>query len=402
MSEHNRTTVNQGGSGSSLDDLLANPFGENKSNSNELTKTASADANELTKAEEQQGKRLIDTLPEDSKARALDIARQIDPANHQAITAYGTEAQSKLLNFSHAMLDHVQSKDVGAIGDILKDLMQRLQQTNPEELQAGKKGLLSRMFGRLSRSINETLSKYQKIGAQVDRISVKLNQSKQILVEDIQMLEKLYEQNKDYFQALNIYIAAAQVRLEELYSRDLPALKQKAEASQDQMAYQDVNDMVQFARRLEKRVHDLELSRQITIQSAPQIRLIQNTNQALTEKIQSSIMTAIPLWKNQIAIALTLFRQRQALEAQKQVSDTTNELLLKNSEMLKTNTLEAARESERGLVDIETLKKTHANLIATIEETMTIQQEGRTKRQQAEQEFIALENELKQKLLELK
>lgn len=402
MSERKTDSLTEFDTGSSLDDLLANPFGESNSGSNELAKV---ETNELAKQEhgaEAPAKRLIDTLPEESKQRAMELAHQIDPANHQAITAYGTEAQSKLLNFSHVMLDHVQSKDVGAIGDILKDLMLRLQQTNPDELHIEKKGFLSRMFNRISRSINETLSKYQKIGAQVDRISVKLNHSKQILVQDIQMLEKLYEQNKDYFHALNIYIAAAQVKLDELHTKEIPALKQKAQQSQDQMAYQDVNDMVQFANRLEKRVHDLELSRQITIQSAPQIRLIQNTNQALTEKIQSSIMTAIPLWKNQIAIALTLFRQRQALEAQKQVSDTTNELLLKNSEMLKTNTIETARENERGLVDIETLKKTHANLISTIEETMTIQQEGRLKRQEAEKEFQALENELKQKLLEFK
>lgn len=168
------------------------------------------------------------------------------------------------------------------------------------------------------------------------------------------------------------------------------------------MAVQDVNDMIQFADRLEKRLHDLKLSRQITIQSAPQIRLIQNTNQALAEKIQSSIMTAIPLWKNQIAIALTLIRQRSAVEAQKQVSKTTNDLLLKNAEMLKQNTLETARENERGLVDIETLKKTQENLVSTLEETLRIQQEGRAKRYQAEQELMTMENELKQKLLNLK
>ena len=174
------------------------------------------------------------------------------------------------------------------------------------------------------------------------------------------------------------------------------------EQSSDQMKVQEVNDMVQFADRLDKRLYDLKLSREITIQSAPQIRLIQNTNQALVEKIQSSILTAIPLWKNQVAIALTLIRQRHALEAQKQVSKTTNELLLKNAEMLKTNTIETAKENERGLVDIETLKKTQENLISTLEETMKIQQEGRAKRRQAEQELSSMENELKQKLLDMK
>ena len=246
------------------------------------------------------------------------------------------------------------------------------------------------------------LSKYQKTGAQIDRISVKLDRSKNILLSDIVILEKLYETNKEYFQALNVYIAAGEIKLEEIHEKTIPELKKSAESSNDQMKFQEVNDMLQFAERLDKRLHDLKLSREITIQSAPQIRLIQNTNQALVEKIQSSIMTAIPLWKNQVAIALTLIRQRHAVEAQKQVSKTTNDLLLKNSEMLKTNTIETAKENERGLVDIETLKKTQANLISTLEETMRIQEEGRHKRRQAEQELASMENELKQKLLEIK
>ncbi len=388
MSEENKRAIPFEKPDDSLEDLLANPFGEQ-------------DRAEETRGE-QPPKRMIDVLPEEHRQKALQLAKQIDPENHEAITAYGTEAQSKLLNFSHAMLDHVQKKDLGPIGDILKDLMKKLEQTNPDELQRERKNVLARWFGKISGSINETLSKYQKVGAQVDRISVKLEHAKKGLVDDIHVLEKLYEQNKEYFQALNVYIAAAQVKLEELNTKVIPALKQKAEASGDQMAYQEVNDMVQFANRLEKRVHDLEVSRQVTIQSAPQIRLIQHTNQALAEKIQSSIMTAIPLWKNQIAIALTLFRQKQAVEAQRQVSDTTNELLIKNSEMLKANTVATAKENERGLVDMETLQQTQANLISTLEETIAIQQEGRAKRRQAEQALLALENELKQKLIELK
>ena len=212
----------------------------------------------------------------------------------------------------------------------------------------------------------------------------------------------MYEKNKEYFLALNIYIAAGELKLEELQTKIIPDLQKKAEQTGDQIMYQEVNDMMQFANRLEKRVHDLKLSRQITIQAAPQIRMIQNTNQTLVEKIQTSINTAIPLWKNQIAIALTLLRQQKAVEAQKQVSKTTNELLLKNSEMLKTNAIEAAKENERGLVDIETLKKTQENLVSTLEETLRIQAEGRAKRRQAETELVAMEDQLKQKLLELK
>ncbi len=216
------------------------------------------------------------------------------------------------------------------------------------------------------------------------------------------MLERLYEKNKEYYEALNVYIAAGQLKLEELKHQTIPELKEKSKTEHHHMAVQDVNDMIQFADRLEKRVYDLTLSRQITLQSAPQIRLIQHTNQVLAEKIQSSIMTAIPLWKNQVAIALTLLRQRRAVEAQKKVSATTNELLLKNAEMLKANTIETAKENERGFIDIETLKQVQDNLIGTLEETLKIQEEGRSKRLQAEEEIRAMEDGLKAKLLDMK
>ncbi|OZU88080.1 toxic anion resistance protein [Virgibacillus indicus] len=375
-----------------IDDLLSNPFGKTEID-------ASLNDSEPQKDKPQ---KVIDILPEESRQKAIHLADQIDPSDSQSITAYGTEAQSKLLNFSHSMLDHVQNKDVGEIGDILKNLMKKLEQVNPEELQPEKRGIFSRMFGRISSSVNEILSKYQKTGAQIDRVSVKLERSKDALITDNGMLDQMFDKNRDYFDALNIYIAAGEVKLQELETKTIPELKDKAEASQNQMVYQEVNDMLQFAERLDKRMHDLKLSRQITMQSAPQIRLIQNTNQALVEKIQASILTAIPLWKNQVAIALTLLRQRNAVEAQKQVSKTTNDLLLKNAEMLKSNTIETVKENERGLVDIDTLKKTQEHLVSTIEETLRIQTEGREKRNQAEQELIGMEDELKQKMLEFK
>lgn len=386
MSE-NPTSPNQ--STNLMDDLLSNPFGEQ-----ELL-------NEGTNQETKPVK-LIDALPAENREKAYQLAKQINPKDHQAMLSYGTPAQAKLLTFSHSMLEHVQKKDLGEVGDIISDLMKKLNEVSPDELKPGKQSFFGKLFGKLSGSIQEVLSKYQKTGAQIDRISVKLERSKNGLLSDINVLEKLYEANKEYFQALNVYIAAGELKLEELYGTTIPELQRAVEQSNDQMKVQEVNDMLQFADRLDKRLHDLKLSREITIQSAPQIRLIQNTNQALVEKIQSSIMTAIPLWKNQVTIALTLIRQRHALEAQKQVSKTTNDLLLKNAEMLKTNTIETARENERGLVDIETLKKTQQNLISTLEETMKIQQEGRLKRRQAEQELATMENELKQKLLEIK
>ncbi|MGG6358131.1 toxic anion resistance protein [Peribacillus frigoritolerans] len=389
MNNNDPNLLNKTNNASLIDDLLANPF----DGVQELEKVSSHEAKPV---------KLIDVIPEENRAKAYQLAEQIDPTNHQAMISYGTPAQSKLLTFSNSMLEHVQKKDVGEVGSIINDLMKKLNELSPDELKPDKPSFFARMFGKLSGSVQEVLSKYQKTGAQIDRISVKLDRSKNILLSDIVILEKLYETNKEYFQALNVYIAAGEIKLEEIHEKTIPELRKSAESSNDQMKFQEVNDMLQFAERLDKRLHDLKLSREITIQSAPQIRLIQNTNQALVEKIQSSIMTAIPLWKNQVAIALTLIRQRHAVEAQKQVSKTTNDLLLKNSEMLKTNTIETAKENERGLVDIETLKKTQANLISTLEETMRIQEEGRHKRRQAEQELASMENELKQKLLEIK
>lgn len=374
----------------SLDDLLSNPFGDN------LNQTV-----EVRQDTEQKPQRLVDVLPQENRERAFQLAQQIDPTDHKSMMMYGTQAQSKLMSFSHVMLDQVQKKDIGEVGDILSDLMKRLESVKPDGLES-KQNIVSRLFGKIQSSIQETLTKYQKTSSQIDRIAVQLTHSKNALLNDVSMLEQLYEKNKDYFHALNIYIAAAELKIAELNDVTIPELRKQAEATGDQMAVQEVNDMMQFVDRLEKRMHDLQLSRQITIQSAPQIRLIQNTNQTLAEKIQSSIMTAIPLWKNQVAITLALLRQKSAVDAQNQVAKTTNELLLKNSEMLKVNTIETAKANERGLVDIETLKKTQDNLITALEETMRIQAEGRIKRQQAQIELTSMEEDLKQKLLNLK
>ncbi|WP_316273851.1 toxic anion resistance protein [Bacillus halotolerans] len=374
-----------------IDGLLADPFGD--------IEIPKGEAVEL----EKQSVRLVDVLPEENKEKAYQLAEQIDHNKMNSIVLYGSQAQSKLLNFSHTMIDHVQKKDVGEIGEILGELMKKLEQVNPDELQSKKKGFLARMFGKVSHSLQEVLSKYQKTSVQIDRISLKLEHSKNALLSDNKLLEQLYDKNKEYFSALNVYIAAGELKLDGLRTKTIPEMKRQAESSEhNQMAVQEVNDLIQFADRLDKRVHDLLLSRQITIQSAPQIRLIQNTNQALAEKIQSSIVTAIPLWKNQVAIALTLLRQRNAVDAQQKVSDTTNELLLKNAELLKTNTIETVKANERGLVDIDTLKKVQESLISTLEETLTIQEEGRLKRRQAEEELMMMEGDLKQKLLAIK
>jgi len=375
----------------SIDDLLDNPF--------EIKEPLLPKEMQTESVQSNTPQRLIDRLTEEDRAKALILAEQIPVGNYEAILTYGANAQSELSRFSHQMLDHVQSNDIGPVGDVLKELMDRLGDIDPDDLSDKKQSALGRLFGKVSKSIQETMTKYQKLSTQIDRIGIQLEHSKRGLVEDVKMLDNLYEQNKTYFQALNVYIAAAEIKRDELTDQIIPKMRKEAELSNDQMAIQEVSDMVQFLDRLEKRLYDLQLSRQITIQSAPQIRMIQQTNQTLAEKIQASIMTSIPLWKNQIAIALTLNRQKKAVESQKLVTKTTNDLLLKNSEMLKINSIETAKENERGIIEIDTLKKTQENLIQTIEETLLIQADGRAKRKSAEIEIGRMEEELKQRLL---
>ncbi|GGH97437.1 toxic anion resistance protein [Mammaliicoccus vitulinus] len=380
-----------------FDDLIDDPF---KDSSNELA----AQKSEVT---EQQTKSDVTSTYEKSfsdedQRKINEIAKQIKPLDNDGLLLYGQQAQSKLSQFSHQMLTQVQSKDVGPIGSSLRNLMNKLKEVNPDELQKQNKSRLKRIFRRAERSVNEMFSKYQSVGAQVDRISVELQKSQNMLMKDAGLLDQLYEENKAYFDALNIYIAAAEKKRDELKQNDLVELENKVKSSNNQMDVQELADLQQYINRLEKRIYDLQLSRQITLQSAPQIRMIQNINQTLAEKIQSSILTSIPLWKNQMAIALTLLRQQGASEAQKKVTDTTNELLLKNSEMLKQNAVRTAEENERGIVDIETLKTTQTNIVDTIQETLRIQEDGTRKRQQAEQELQTLEQDLKTKLLQLK
>ncbi|KRL58509.1 toxic anion resistance protein [Latilactobacillus fuchuensis] len=345
------------------------------------------------------GEELLAKLSPEQQQQAQQMAEQLDSTDQQAVLNYGAHAQKKLGEFSQTMLNQVQSQETGEIGDALTSLMYRLNEADPDELRAEDHNVFKRMFGKIKKSVYEITAKYQKIGAQIDGIAVKLDKEKNALMRDNTTLETLYDKNKAYFDALNIYIAAAQLKIEALETTEIPAAMAKAENDNNQMIVQEVNDLNQFKNRLEKRTYDLELARQITLQQAPQIRLIQNTNQALAEKIQASINTAIPLWKNQVAIALTLLRQKDAVTAQRQVSETTNDLLKKNSAMLKISSIETAKENERGVVDIETLQKTQNDLVETLQETLKIQQEGHEKRQVAEKELNHMENDLRDHLL---
>lgn len=339
---------------------------------------------------------------DEDKKKIETISQQIKPLDHDGLLQFGTNLQQSMSQFSHQMLDEVQSKDMGPVGDSLNQLMGKLKSVNPNDLDPNKQSKLKRIFRRTKASINEVFSRMQSVSSQIDRITIQLDKHKGNLTKDVELLDGLYDQNKKYFDDVTLYIAAAQRKKQQIQSETIPELQEKAHNSGNQMDIQAVADMEQFVDRLDKRIYDLQLSRQIAIQTAPQIRMIQNVNQALAEKIQSSILTSIPLWKNQMAIALTLMRQRNAVSAQRAVTDTTNDLLTQNASMLKQNAIETATVNERGIVDIETLKTTQNDIIETIEQTLQIQQDGRQKRQAAEKELNGLENDLKQHLLSMR
>ena len=283
-----------------IDDLIQNPFLDPTHESSQKFDDLGVISNKVITNHQ-----LIQQLPEHRQQQARELAKQINEEDMQSIITYGANAQSQLKDFSNAMLEHIQVKDVTGIGDAIVDLMTQLQQNDPKELSA-RPNLLQKVFGKVKTSISETTLRYQQISTQIDRVAIRLERDQNELLNDNVMLESFYEKNRDYFEALNVYIAASEVKMQELQEKTIPAALEKAQASQDAMDIQKVNDLNQFLERLDKRTHDLRLTRQLTIQQAPQIRMIQNTNQLLAEKIQASIMTAIPLWENQITIALAL------------------------------------------------------------------------------------------------
>src|SRR5699024_6016786 len=377
----------------SVDDLIANPFQDATLANSPLEKLANTD--EETGMEQT----IYQQLSKDRQDQAKALSEKIDASDSQSIVSYGAMAQKQIGDFSHQIIAQVQNQDLDVVGEQLRELLARLNDTDPSQLTNQKQNRIQRWFKKQKASLYEMNAKYQKVGYQIDEIAGHLTRQKNGLLNDNLQLDSLYQQNLEFFEALNVYIAAAQIKAERLRQEEIPALKDQVTSEHDQMTIQKIADLEQFINRLEKRIYDLELTREITIQQAPQIRLIQNANQNLAEKIQSSIYTDIPLWKNQIAIQLSLYRQKDALDAQIAVTDTTNQLLTENSELLKQSSLETARQSERGVVDIETLKHSQQNLIDTITETMQIQEEGRAKRLQAEREMVQMENELKQHLL---
>lgn len=339
-----------------------------------------------------------DSMLSDAEKKVVnDFAEKIDITDSKQVLLYGTAAQKNIAKFSETALEKVKTKDLGEVGSTLSSLVVELKNNAPGQ-QPQKKGL----FGRAKVKKDELQAQYAKAETNVDNITAILEKHQVALMKDVAMFDQMFELNQQYYKELTMYIVAGKKKLEAVRAGELNDLRKKAEktgAAEDAQAY---NDMANLVERFEKKIADLELTRMISLQMGPQTRLLQNNDTAMIEKIQTSIVNTIPLWKSQMVLALGLERSRQATAAQAAVTNMTNELLRKNSEMLKMGTIATAKEAERGIADIETLKKTNADLISTLDEVMKIQQEGRQKRAAAEVELGRMESELRQKLLELR
>lgn len=340
---------------------------------------------------------LDDSVLTEEERRTVDaFAKQIDLTNSTLVLQYGAGTQKKMADFSESALENVRSKDLGEVGDLLSGVVKELKNFDEEE----EKGFLG-IFKKASNKIENMKAKYAKAEANVNEIVKVLEKHQVQLMKDTALLDKMYELNLTYFKELSMYILAGKKKLQEVRSGELMELSARAQASglpEDAQAAKDLDSM---CNRFEKKIHDLELTRMISIQTAPQIRLVQNNDTLMVEKIQSTIVNTIPLWKSQMVLALGVEHSTQAAAAQREVTDMTNELLRKNAEKLKMTTIETAKESERGIVDMDTLKATNESLISTLDEVMNIQREGRQKRAEAEAELQNMENELKQKLLQI-
>ena len=341
----------------------------------------------------------IEKLSPAEQAAVKEFAGKIDVMNTEQVMNYGAAAQKNVAQFSETALNTVRTKDLGEAGTMLSDLVVELQGMNFDENQ--KKGLMG-LFRKSEQSIASLKAQYSKAEVNVDKIVDELQNHEVTLMKDIAMLDKMYEKNQEYQKELTMYILAGQIRAKQLREEELPKLTQKAQQSGLPEDAQAANDFANMVGRFEKKIHDLELTRMVSIQMAPQIRMIQNNDNLMAEKIQSPIVNTIPLWKSQMVMALSLYHSEQAADAQHEVSEVTNRLLEQNAQKLHQGSVEIAKESERGVVDIETLKKTNQELIATLDEVRQIQDDGRTRRAQAEEELGRIEGELKQKLLEIK
>ena len=341
----------------------------------------------------------ISALSPAEQAAVHEFAGKIDILNTEQVMNYGAAAQKNISEFSDAALNTVRTKDLGEVGDMLSDLVVELKGMNfSQEEKKGLKGL----FKKGGQNIASLKAQYDKAEVNVDKIVESLENHEVTLMKDITLMDKMYERNEEYMKELTMYILAGKLRIEQLRNEELPKYKARAQETGLPEDAQAANDFSNMIGRFEKKIHDLELTRTISVQMAPQIRMIQNNDSLMAEKIRSSIMNTIPLWKSQMVLALSQYHSDQAMKAQREVTDVTNSLLMKNAEALHQGSVNIAKEAERGIVDIETLKKTNMELIQTLDEVRQIQDEGRTKRMQAEQELTQIEGELKQKLLSMR
>ena len=340
----------------------------------------------------------FDNLSEQEKAAVLAFVERIDISDSETVLKYGNAAQMKISQFSDKILEDVKTKDTGAISDMLTNLVAELKGFDVDE---GKKGGLFGLFKKAGNSITQLKAKFEKVEENVTEIIASLSAHQKQLISDAKMLDELYAQNEQYYHELTLYIIAGELKLRRLREEELPPLLAKAQETADPADAQVANDFAQLIDRFEKRIHDLKLTRMVSVQMGPQIRLMQQNDNVLAERIQSTIVNTIPLWKSQMVIALGMQHAESALKAQKAVTDMTNELLRSNAERLKTGTIETAREAERGVIDIETIRVANTALIDTLTEVQKIQREGAQKRAEASIELGRLEKELRDKVLEI-
>lgn len=337
------------------------------------------------------------SFSEQDKLQIAKIKDEIDFMRNTDILQYGSEAQGNISRFSDQILENVRAKDSGHVGELLSSLTSKVEEFNEP---TSKKLVRSiPLVGRLVGKVDDAVNRYDKLSVQVSKISSELDASRTEMMKDIVLLDNMYHKNVEYFKTLCIYIEAGKQKVKEANEVTLPRLRSEVSQSSNPLAMQVVSDFEETVARFEKKVHDLELSRTIALQTAPQIRLIQNNDKTLVERVNSTILNTIPLWKNQMVIALGLVNQQKALQMQKQVADATNNLLRKNAEMLKQNTLDTAKENERGIVDVATIEEVNNRLIETVHEVLKIQQEGRAQRQKAEGELLRIEENLKNALV---
>ena len=347
-------------------------------------------------------KRPVSELSSEEQRKLAAIQNEIDITDPEMTAYYGVGVQKNVASFADGIMKHVKSKDTGHVGEMLIELMQAIKSVDVGGFKDEKPGLFARLFRGIHSGFERLVLRYEKISGHLDRLSDKLSQTTHELVQDMHVLDALFDKNLEHFEALNLYIIAGEKKIAEDLNTTAENLERTAAESGELVDAQKLNDYRNLVQRFEKRVHDLRLTRTIVLQTIPQIRLAQNNDNELVNKIQSSILNTIPLWKNHLLIAFALYRQKAATELQKKISDTTNELLAKNAELLRENAVEIAKESERGIVDIETLKKVNAELISTMEETLQIQAEGRRRRVAVEAELQGIEEDLAEALVAAK